>query len=319
MDSQIHSPALHVAVGVIRNTRSEILIALRHEHLHQGGLWEFPGGKVEPGETVEQALKRELFEELSIDVEHSTPLIKIRHDYGDKRVLLNVWRVDAYSGSPHGGENQPIRWVTADELQQYDFPAANRPIITAARLPEFYPIVDGDLADEIALFAKLETLCQGAFTLAQWRVRAKNEAAYLTVTRRAIDYCKPYGLKLILNSEPMMAFQMGAAGVHLTSRRLMALQQRPLTQECWVAASCHKLEEIRQAERIGVDFILLSPVLATPSHPEALPMGWDQFGALVDQANLPVFALGGVSRGSLDQAKQMGAQGIAGIRGFSKA
>ena len=316
MASTSHSSALHVAVGVIRNAHGEVLIARRHEHLHQGGLWEFPGGKIEPEETVEQALRRELFEELSISAEATTPLIKIHHDYGDKQVLLDVRRVDAYTGSPHGRENQAIRWVSTDDLHQFDFPSANRPIITAASLPEFYPIIDGSLDDVDALFAKLENLCQNAYRLAQWRVRFQDESAYLESTRRAVAFCKPYGLQLLLNAEPIMAIQTGAAGIHLNSRRLLALQGRPIQHPFQVAASCHNPEEIRHAERIGIDFILLSPVLPTPSHPEAIPLGWNQFGAWVEQANLPVFALGGMTKDQLGQARQHGAQGIAGIRGF---
>jgi 8-oxo-dGTP diphosphatase len=309
-------PLAHVAVGVVRNGRGEILIARRHDHLHQGGLWEFPGGKVEPQETVEAALKRELREELAITVEQATPLIKIRHHYGDKRVLLDVWRVDAYLGEPQGQENQPILWVSPAELKSFDFPAANRPIVAAVRLPEYYPIVDGVLADGEALFAKLERLCQTGYTLAQWRVKGADDAAYLKLTRRAVDYCRPRGLGLLLNADPDRVFSTGAAGVHLNSRRLLALTQRPLPPALWVAASCHNLMEIRQAENTGVDFILLSPVLTTHSHPDGQPLGWDRFGAWVDLANVPVFALGGMTRDHLAQARQGGAQGVAGIRGF---
>jgi len=316
---QSHPSVLHVAVGVVRNGLGEILIARRHDHLHQGGLWEFPGGKLEPDETVEAALSRELREELAITVEHATPLIKIRHDYGDKQVLLDVWQVDAFSGKPQGLENQLILWVSPGELRQFDFPAGNRPIVAAARLPEYYPIVGGGLEDEEALFAKLERLCQGAYTLAQWRVTAPDAATYLALTRRAVDFCRPRGLDLVLNADPAMVLQAGAAGVHLNSRRLPGLKQRPLPGSLWVGASCHCLEEIRQAEQGGVDFVLLSPVLPTPSHPDARPLGWDQFGAWVGQARLPVFALGGMTRDHQSQAREHGAQGVAGIRGFGGA
>ena len=308
---------LHVAVGVVRNDRGEILISLRHDHLHQGGLWEFPGGKVEPMESAENALRRELREELSITVEEATPLIKIRHDYGDRQVLLDVWQVNAFGGNPQGLENQPILWVSPDKLHQFDFPAANRPIAAAARLPRFYPIVNGGLDDEEALFAKLERLCGKGYTLAQWRVSASDEAAYLKLTCRAVDFCRHQGLALLLNADPGLVKQTGAAGVHLNSQRLMALVHRPLPEAGWVAASCHNPNEIRQAELIGVDFVLLSPVLPTISHPDAQPLGWEQFGEWVDQANLPVFALGGMTRDHLEQARQQGGQGVAGIRGFT--
>lgn len=122
---------IHVAVGVIVNARGEILIALRPEHSHQGGLWEFPGGKVEAGETVQQALQRELREELGLEIESLRDCVEIRHDYPDKSVLLDVWWVDRFSGKPLGREGQPIRWVAAHQLREYAFPAANQPIIDA--------------------------------------------------------------------------------------------------------------------------------------------------------------------------------------------
>lgn len=316
MGIQFQHKLLHVAVGVIRDDRRHVLIARRPGHLHQGGLWEFPGGKVEPGETVEQALRRELREELAITVERASPLIKVRHDYGDRRVLLDVWRIDRFSGAPTGLENQPILWVSPDELQGFAFPAANRPIITAARLPEQYPIVDGRTEDGQRLLERLDCLSRKAYSLVQWRVRSPDGSVCPNLAQRAVDRAKSLGMDLLLNAEPELAAQTGAAGLHLTSRRLMSLTHRPLSSRFWVSASCHDLDEIRQAETIGVDFIVLSPVRATPSHPEAVPLGWDHFGALVDAANLPVYALGGMDRTHLMDAKQHGAQGISGIRGF---
>jgi 8-oxo-dGTP diphosphatase len=120
---------VHVAVGVIYNTSGEILIALRDTSRHQGGLWEFPGGKVEQGEDVQQALARELLEEVNIEVLQCSVLLTNTHDYGDKQVLLDVWRVDGFSGIAEGREGQAIRWVSVDELQDYEFPEANIPII----------------------------------------------------------------------------------------------------------------------------------------------------------------------------------------------
>jgi len=131
-----------------------------------------------------------------------------------------------------------------------------------------------------------------------------------------VDYCRHQGLALLLNGDPGLVKQTGAAGVHLNSQRLMALVHRPLPEAAWVAASCHNPNEIRQAELIGVDFVLLSPVLPTISHPDAQPLGWERFGEWADQANLPVFALGGMTRDHLEQARQQGGQGVAGIRGF---
>ncbi|MDD5034440.1 MAG: Nudix family hydrolase [Methylococcaceae bacterium] len=306
---------LHVAVGVIHNPDGAVLVARRHEHLHQGGLWEFPGGKLEPGETARQALRRELHEELGISVEQACPLIKIHHDYPDRRVLLDVWRVGAFSGNPQGLQGQPIRWVSADELLRLEFPAANRPIVAAARLPDYYPIVDGD--DGEAMLKRLEVLAGSGYPLAQLRAKKLDERAYRMLAERAVEFARPLGMSLLLNGDPEQVRQTGAAGVHLTAKRLMTLRQRPLPEDLWVAASCHGTEELLQAKRIGVDFAVLSPVLATPSHAEVEPLGWPRFGALMTGAQLPVFALGGMTPVHLAEARRLGAQGIAGIRGFA--
>lgn len=128
------TPRIHVAAAVILAADQRILIARRPEHKHQGGLWEFPGGKVEPDETVAAALHRELREELAISVQSAEPFLEVRHDYADKAVLLDVWWVRAFSGQPQGNEGQPLQWVTVAELINYAFPAANQPIIDALQL-----------------------------------------------------------------------------------------------------------------------------------------------------------------------------------------
>lgn len=139
---------LHVAVGVIKDKADNILISLRHDKAHQGGLWEFPGGKVEQGESVEQALKRELQEELDIAVVELSPLIKIKHQYTDLNVLLDVWTVSGFSGQAKSCEGQEIKWVSQNDLANYSFPEANIPIITAAKLPSEYAILNaGNEAD----------------------------------------------------------------------------------------------------------------------------------------------------------------------------
>jgi 8-oxo-dGTP diphosphatase len=124
-------PRVHVAVGVIRNRRGEILISYRHPDLHQGALWEFPGGKVEHGESVRQALQRELEEELGIVISGCDALLEVAHDYADKAVLLDVWLVDDFAGEPRGREGQRLAWCPPERLQDYRFPAANTPIVEA--------------------------------------------------------------------------------------------------------------------------------------------------------------------------------------------
>ena len=122
---------VHVAVGVIVNDTGQVLISKRSPDVHQGSLWEFPGGKLEPGETLERALIRELREELGIEAQTSSPLLQVRHDYGDKVVLLDVYVVREFAGEARGVEGQALRWVGVEDFKSYAFPAANEPIIEA--------------------------------------------------------------------------------------------------------------------------------------------------------------------------------------------
>jgi 8-oxo-dGTP diphosphatase len=124
---------IHVAAGVILSPEGQILLALRPQGTHQGGLWEFPGGKVEADEIVEEALIRELQEELAINVTTCEPLVEVTHDYSDKSVLLDVWVVSTFTGEPKGNEGQQIRWVNPEHLADYEFPAANVPIVEAVQ------------------------------------------------------------------------------------------------------------------------------------------------------------------------------------------
>ena len=122
---------IHVVAGVLRNGRGDVLIARRPEHVHQGGLWEFPGGKSEPGEQPGDVLRRELAEELGVEVLEARPLITVEHDYGDRLVILDVWQVLGWRGRVHGREGQTIEWVPPARLGERQFPPADEPVISA--------------------------------------------------------------------------------------------------------------------------------------------------------------------------------------------
>src|SRR5690606_11205799 len=152
---------------------------------HQGGLWEFPGGKVEAGESVQVALARELLEELGIEVTRAQPLIQVRHDYPDKQVLLDVWQVLAFRGEAHGAEGQPLAWVTASELDGFEFPAANRPIVSAAQLPDRYLITPEGL-DTPQLLCGIERALARGVRLVQLRAPGMPLTAYRTLAADAL-------------------------------------------------------------------------------------------------------------------------------------
>lgn len=307
---------LHVAAAVIRGTDGRVLIARRPEHKHQGGLWEFPGGKVEAGEAVEVALARELHEELGIDVMASRPLIQVRHDYPDLAVLLDVHEVGAFTGEPHGREGQPLAWVAPRELPDYEFPEANRPIVAAARLPAHYLITPDDLEPAELLRGVRRALADG-IRLLQLRAPNMYSPEYRDLATDIQGLCAGKA-QLMLKGPLEWLGDFPAAGWHLTAAQLRkyAANGRPFPRERWLAASCHDAEELALAAQMGVDFVTLSPVQATQTHPEAAPLGWDSAAELIRGFNQPVYLLGGVGPAEQARAWQAGAQGVAGIRAF---
>ncbi|MDD5579482.1 MAG: Nudix family hydrolase [Methylobacter sp.] len=304
---------LQVAVGVVKNAEGRILISLRDPSLHQGGLWEFPGGKIEPQETAEQALIRELKEELNLKVKAATPLITVKHQYSDLLVQLNVFLVEDFSGEVESCEGQSFLWVEPDALRQYAFPKANQPIITAARLPDRYAILED--ADEPLLLINLQKILDRGIKLIQARLKSLSADAVKKFVEQAYPLCKYKGASLLINSAVENSDDLEADGIHLTSRDLMFLDKRP-PNRLWVAASCHNLQELQHAQRIGVDFAVLGPVLPTQTHPNAEILGWGQFAELVFRINLPVYALGGMTDSSLIAVRRAGGQGISAIRAF---
>lgn len=307
---------LHVAAAVIRGADGRVLIARRPEHKHQGGLWEFPGGKVEAGEAVEVALARELHEELGIDVIVSRPLIQVRHDYPDLAVLLDVHEVGAFTGEPHGREGQPLAWVAPRELPDYEFPEANRPIVAAARLPAQYLITPDELEPAELLRGVRRALAAG-IRLLQLRAPNMYSPEYRDLATDIQGLCAGKA-QLMLKGPLEWLGDFPAAGWHLTAAQLRkyAPNGRPFPRQRWLAASCHDAEELALAAQMGVDFVTLSPVQATRTHPEAAPLGWEAAAQLIQGFNQPVYLLGGVGPADVEQAWRAGAQGVAGIRAF---
>lgn len=317
------SAIVHVAAAVIVNEKDEVCISLRHKDAHQGGLWEFPGGKLELGETVEQALIREISEELTLTVERSRPLITINYHYPDKSVCLHVCKVLSYKGSARGVEGQQVKWVPVSQLSCYEFPAANLPVIKALQLPEKY-LITGSFNDHHDFIDKLENAISGGISLVQLRLKRdslKDITQAQALVEMTSQLCQRSDVKLMLNlsNEYLNAVDLSRivfSGFHADSNTLMALSQRETS--LLFSASCHNEAELLKAEKLQADFVVLSPVQKTASHPEATAIGWQQFANMVENVSMPVFALGGLSENDLGQAWLSGAQGIAAIGAFWK-
>jgi len=303
---------VHVAVGVIRDGEGHILIARRAAHLHQGGLWEFPGGKVEKGESVIQALARELREELDLTPLATKPLLRIHHHYSNKTVLLDVHEVTQFSGEARGLQQQPLRWVSVPELVQYEFPAANCAIVNALRLSRIM-LVTGSWRDHHDFEQRLNHALQQGVRLVQLRAPSLAFSEFAAVCALAKQLCERVGAQLLVNTTSENFASLHADGLHLSSTELRRCQQRPVARDNFFGASCHSIEELQHALAVEVDYVVLGHVCDTKSHPGVAPLGLEKFAQLATCVNVPVFAIGGMTPAMLPEINAHGGFGIAAI------
>lgn len=305
---------IEVAAGVLTDTRGRVLLMQRLPGKHLAGLWEFPGGKLEPGESIEHALARELREELGIEAHGFAPLISLPWRYPEKTVRLHALHVAGWRGEPHAREGHPLRWMAVEQIDPAEMPAADKPIVAALRLPLHYVITANEPhPDRNKAFLQ----APGRSSLLQLRWPHRDRADVRACANDLLE-CTP-GLKshLLINADIELAREL-EVGVHLRAAQLHELRERPLPATQWVGASCHDADELERAAAIGADFATLSPVRATASHPNAKPLGWERFAQLVHEARLPVYALGGIGPDDLERARAAGAQGVAGISAFMR-
>nr|WP_240183421.1 Nudix family hydrolase [Arenimonas caeni] len=305
---------MHVVAAVLRDARGRILLARRTAGRDLAGAWEFPGGKVEPGEAPVAALARELEEELGIRILGAEPLVSVPQAYPHKRIVLDVYEVPGFTGTARGLEKQALAWSPPEKLASYPMPPADRPVVAALTAPARY-LVSPEPESAAAFLAKLDKALAAGARRIQLRARALPAQALAALAMDARTRCQAAGAELLVNGEPGLAADLGI-GLHLTSKQLMALSGRPLPAGQLVAASCHDADELAQAERLGLDFAVLGPVHATASHPGATPMGWERFSRLREGVSLPIYALGGLRPQDVATARRHGGQGVAGIRAF---
>ncbi len=306
-------PPVEVVAAVIERPDGSFLLAQRPAGKVYAGYWEFPGGKVEPGEALAAALARELHEELGIDVERAYPWIVQVYAYPHARVRLNFFRVRAWHGEPQGREAQQLAWQHVSALEVAPLLPANAPVLRALQLPFEYAITHaGEIGTEAQLRLLEERLAQG-LKLIQVREKSMRASDSERFASAVIAKARAYGARVLINSDIELARRLDADGVHLASAQLARLERKPALP--WCAASCHNAAELARAAQLGVDFAVLGPVQATPTHPDTQALGWEAFGALAQGAILPVYALGGMQPGDLDAAWRRGAHGIAMVRG----
>lgn len=307
-----------VAVGVIERPDGQVLLAQRPEGRPYAGYWEFPGGKLEPGEPVERALARELHEELGLTAVESVPWLVVEHAYPHATVRLYFRRVRHWEGEPRAREGQQLAWQPADRIAlQPLLPASLGPIRWLA-LPRVLAIshASGLSGRPQAFLDQVERRLQIHPAGTWWLLLREPDLPPAPLERLMADLLTlraSRGLRLLVSSRHPMAWAQQADGVHLTARDLLAAPCRPPTD--WVGASCHDARQLAAAAALGCDYALLSPVLPTASHPGVSTLGFEGLRALTSRTPLPVLALGGMTEQHLQAAAQAGAQGIAMMRG----
>jgi len=309
------APLIHVVAGVITDARGRILLARRTEGRDLAGLWEFPGGKREPGESAEAALARELHEELGIAATVGAQVIAVPHRYPHKRLLLDVRRIAAWQGPIKGLDGQALAWVPPHKLASYAMPGADRPVVAALQQPDRYLVTPAPAGEGKRWLAAVERAASsGEVQRIQLRPGpATDPARWRVLVREAAALCRAADVEVLVNADVALAREL-RIGVHLKASQLAGLAQRPLPQALPVAASCHDAADLAQAERLRCDFAVLGPVRATASHPDAMPLGWPAFAALREASTLPVYGIGGLAPEDIAVARAHGAQGIAAIR-----
>lgn len=308
-------PSIHVVAGVITDARGRILLARRAPGRELAGLWEFPGGKVDPGETPEAALARELDEELGIEVEVGAPLMVVPHRTPSRRLQLDVRHIRAWRGTPKGCEGQALAWVQPQRLARYDMPAPDHPVVAALLQPDRCLVTPQPGVDDGAWLDALAASLANGVARVQFRMHGVADARRRRLLEGAARLCETAGARLLVNGDASLAREVGL-GLHLPAARLRDCKTRPLPAGQLLSASCHDADELALAEALGCDFAIVGPVLATPSHPGQPGIGWARFEALRERVSLPLYAIGGLGVDDIATARSHGAQGVAAIRGL---
>jgi 8-oxo-dGTP diphosphatase len=300
---------VRVAVAVLQRPDGRVLLAQRLPGTPYPGYWEFPGGKLEAGESAPAALARELKEELGIEIVRAAPWLVQRYAYAHAHVELNFFRVFAWRGEPRGRMDQAIAWQAPGAFDVTPLLPANAAILRALELPPIYGIsMAEDLGEEVFL-RRAQTAIADGLQLIQLREKSWPVERLRRLADRLLPIAQAAGARVLLNGDPALALQLGCAGVHWTAVALRRATARPEGMLC--AASCHDSAELARAAKLGLDFAVLGTVAATPSHPDAEPLGWARVAELLRATPLPVYAVGGLSRNDLDTAVAHGAHGIA--------
>jgi 8-oxo-dGTP diphosphatase len=305
--------AVQVVAAVIHRPDGRFLLAQRPAGKVYAGYWEFPGGKIEPGESAPAALARELHEELGIEVRQAYPWITRHYVYEHATVDLHFYRVTRFDGTPQGRENQAFTWQHVEHIDVGPMLPANGPILAALALPHVYGITNAGETGAAAAIRQVERALERGMRLIQVREPGLTQDALRDFAAAVVLRAHGRRARVVINADVDLSRAVAADGVHLKASALRTLSERPACP--LVGASCHDAEELALAVRLGADFAVLGPVAPTPSHPGAPSLGFDAFARIVRGCPIPVYALGGMRQADMTWAWACGAHGIAMQRG----
>jgi 8-oxo-dGTP diphosphatase len=307
------APLTEVVAAVLTRANGEVMLASRPPGKVYAGYWEFPGGKVEAGETLPAALARELTEELGIAVVRAERWITRVFAYEHATVRLNFFRVVEWHGEPHPHEGQTLSWQAPEQVTVAPLLPANFPIVKALTLPPLLGITHAESLGVEPFLARLDVALDQGLRLIQLRDKSLDAAARLALAQETVRRAHRHGARVLVNGSLELARAAGADGIHLDSAAAARLTARP---DCaWVGVSCHDAAELAHAAALSADFALLSPVLPTLTHPGAPALGWECFAELAAASPIPVYGLGGLERSDVALAQSHGAHGVALLRG----
>jgi 8-oxo-dGTP diphosphatase len=307
------SKIVDVAAAILLRPDGSFLLAQRPDRTVYAGYWEFPGGKVEADETPQQALARELHEEIGIDIERADPWLVRTFVYPHATVRLHFFRVQRWTGEIHGREGQALAWQQPGGADVQPMLPANTPVLRALALPAEYAISNAAESGAAVFLAALERRLSEGLKLLQLREKSMAPTAFAALATKAIDLAHRAGARVLINGSVEDARTLGADGVQLNALALAQSSMRPDFE--LVGASIHSVEELRRAEELGADFAVLGSLRHTPTHPEGLVLGWEGFAAIAREAAIPVYVIGGLKPADMQDAWAHGAQGLAMIRG----
>lgn len=313
MHADASIPRIQVVAAVLRDREGRVLIAERPAGKPLAGFWEFPGGKLEPGEPAFDALERELQEELGIRVRHAYRLLRFVHRYPEREVELDVWRVTTWEGTPASQEGQQLGWVSPEDLKDWQLLPADEPIVAALKLPPLM-LVTPDPDHESRFLDKLQRSLKAGVDLVQFRAPSMEAERFDNLALSVLSLCRDHGARVVLNTTPEQARMLHADGLHLSQRQSRLLDPGLWDGSLRLGISCHSARELRSALEFSPDYVCIGPVQASATHPDTPPLGWQVFAELAAASSVPVYAIGGLDLKDLQTARSHGAHGIAAIR-----